>query len=79
MNSKTIDQVLHAALIAQAATEIYTVGMDLTALCGVLVERGASPEDQQLLMGALERIAFWSGRLETAADPELAAMFPRLD
>jgi hypothetical protein len=74
-----LDRILTAKLMAEASEGITSVAMDLAPLYDSWVERGDCPDSVAWLRPVLERLGWWAGRLECAADPALVARFPRLD
>ena len=79
MDAATLDRVLAAKLFDEASTGLTEIASELCGLYNRWVEAGADAEALGWLYGLLERLGFWAGRMEYAADLDLLALFPALD
>ena len=79
MDAAELERVLSAKLMAEAAQGIAAAAVDLAALYDAWVAQGESAEATAWLGRLLERLGWWAGRLDQAAEPELVAGFPSLD
>jgi hypothetical protein len=79
VDAATLDRVLAAKLFNEASTGLTEIATELCGLYNRWVEAGADAEALAWLYGLLERLGFWAGRMEYAADPALIALFPTLD
>lgn len=79
VDAAELDQVLTAKLLVEASEGVTAIAIELASLYDGWVAQRVAPESIAWLRSVLERLGFWAGRLDCAADPELVAMFPRLD
>lgn len=79
MDAQEIDRVLSAQLAADASAGLMAIGVELAGLYDGWVAQGASPHAVAWMGGVIERLGWWVGRLDVAADPTLLSLFPRLD
>lgn len=79
MDAVELDRVLAAGLLVDASEGLTVVASELALLYDVWVVRGDCPDGVVWLGRILERLGWWAGRLDGAADPSSAAGFPRLD
>lgn len=79
MDAADLEQVLTAKLLAEASEGVTSIAIELASLYDGWLAQRVAPESIAWLRSVLERLGWWAGRLDCAADPELVAMFPRLD
>lgn len=79
MDAATLDRVLAAKLFDEASAGLTEIAAELCSLYDRWVAGGADADALGWLYGLLERLGFWAGRMEYAADPELLALFPTVD
>ena len=79
MDAATLDKVLLAKLLDEAAVALNGIGEELCPLYDGWGAAGVGEEALAWLSSVLERLGFWSKRFEQATDRQLLAMFPSLD
>ena len=79
MDSATMDKVLLAKLLDEAALGLAGIGEELCPLYDRWDAAGVDEPTLVWMWSVLERLGFWAKRLELAADPEMLALFPTLD
>lgn len=79
MDAATMDKVLLAKLLDEAGAGLTAITAELCPLYDRWAADGADEQTLQWMWSVLERLGFWAKRLELAADPELLALFPRVD
>lgn len=78
MDAVEVDRVLTAHLLAEASEGLNSVAIELASLYDSWVTRGDCPDAVVWLRRMLEQLGWWSGRLGSAADPDLVAKFPSI-
>jgi hypothetical protein len=78
VDAATMDKVLLAKLLDEAAVALNEIGEELCPLYDGWTAAGVGADSLAWLWSVLERLGFWSTRLELAADPELLTLFPTL-